>query len=106
MDLKGTKTEKNLMEAFAGESQQETNILIMQARQKKMALSKSLLFSKKLPTMKRNTQSFGLSFSTALAIHMKISLMQQLASMRNGQICISVWQTKQSQRASTQSQCK
>ena len=34
-DLKGTKTEANLMAAFAGESQQETNIHTMQAKQKR-----------------------------------------------------------------------
>ena len=40
MELKGTKTEKNLMEAFAGESQQEINTHILQAKQKKKDMSK------------------------------------------------------------------
>ena len=39
-DLKGTKTEANLMAAFAGESKQETNIHTMQAKQKKKAMNK------------------------------------------------------------------
>ena len=38
-DLKGTKTEKNLMEAFAGESQ-EINILISLQKQKKKDMNK------------------------------------------------------------------
>ena len=39
MELKGSKTEKNLMEAFAGESQ-ETNTHILQVKQKKKDMSK------------------------------------------------------------------
>lgn len=37
-ELKGTKTEKNLLEAFAGESQVVTNIPILQARQRRTVL--------------------------------------------------------------------
>ena len=33
MELKGSKTEKNLMEAFAGESQARNNIHTLQAKQ-------------------------------------------------------------------------
>lgn len=39
MELKGSKTEKNLMEAFAGESQAR-RIHILQAKQKKKDMSK------------------------------------------------------------------
>ena len=39
MELKGSKTEKNLMEAFAGESQ-EINIPILQAKLKRKDMSK------------------------------------------------------------------
>ena len=44
MELKGSKTEKNLMDAFAGESQ---------ARNK---------YSKKQQTMKRNMQNYGFNY--------------------------------------------
>ena len=47
MELKGSKTESNLMAAFAGESQ---------ARNK----YKLQVFSKKLQIMKKNMQNFGL----------------------------------------------
>ena len=39
MELKGSKTEKNLMEAFAGESQAR-NIHTLQAKQKKKGMNK------------------------------------------------------------------
>ena len=39
MELKGSKTEKNLMEAFAGESQ-EINIHILLAKLKKKDMNK------------------------------------------------------------------
>ena len=47
MDLKGTKTEKNLMEAFAGESQ---------------ARNKYTLYSKKQQIMKKSTLKCGLNY--------------------------------------------
>lgn len=37
-ELKGSKTEKNLMAAFAGESQREISTLIMRLRLKRTAL--------------------------------------------------------------------
>ena len=39
MELKGSKTEKNLMEAFAGESQAR-NKYTLQAKQKKKGMNK------------------------------------------------------------------
>ena len=59
-NLKGTKTEKNLMEAFAGESQARNNILTMLLRQEKMVLNKLPQFLKKLLIMKKNMQNYGL----------------------------------------------
>ena len=58
MELKGSKTEKNLMEAFAGESQ-ETNIHILLHKQKRMVLFKFQKYLKKLQTTKKNTQNCG-----------------------------------------------
>ena len=40
MELKGSKTEKNLMEAFAGESQARNKIPILQAKLKRKDMSK------------------------------------------------------------------
>ena len=53
MDLKGSKTEKNLQTAFAGESQAHTSTNIMQVQPKKKAITKLALFLPKLPVMKR-----------------------------------------------------
>ena len=70
MELKGSKTEKNLMEAFAGESQkhlqenhkQETNIRILQVRQEKMAMNKLQQYLKKQLQMKKSMQNYGLNY--------------------------------------------
>ena len=40
MDLKGTKTEKNLMEAFAGESQARNKYTYYASKAKKMVMFK------------------------------------------------------------------
>ena len=40
MELKGSKTEENLIKAFAGKVVQEINIHILQVRQKKKAMNK------------------------------------------------------------------
>ena len=65
MDLKGTKTEKNLMEAFAGESQAR-NKYTYYASQAKTAMFKSLRFLKKPLRTNKNTPSFGLSSCTVV----------------------------------------
>ena len=62
MELKGSKTEQNLMNAFAGESQARNNILILQVRLKKKVINKSLLFLKKQLIMKKNMLKCGLSY--------------------------------------------
>ena len=58
-ELKGTKTEKNLLEAFAGESQARTSTLTMHQKQRKTVTSRLLLFLKRQPTTKRSTLSYG-----------------------------------------------
>ena len=60
-NLKGTKTEKNLMEAFAGESQARNKYTYFASKAKKEATNKSRLSLKKLPVTKRNTQRYGSS---------------------------------------------
>ncbi len=66
-DLKGTKTEKNLMQAFAGlhlqeNHKQETNTHILQAKLKRKDMSKLLQYSKKQQIMKKNMQKCGLNY--------------------------------------------
>lgn len=58
-ELKGTKTEKNLMEAFSGESQARNKYSYYASKAKKMATSRLLLSLKKLPIMKKSMQSYG-----------------------------------------------
>jgi len=60
-ELKGTKTEQNLMTAFAGESQARNKYTYYAAQAKKMVLFKLVKFLKKLQIMKRNTQKYGLN---------------------------------------------
>ena len=55
----GEKTKKNLEEAFAGESMARINMITMLVSLKKQAMSKSLIFLKKQPRMKKSMLSFG-----------------------------------------------
>lgn len=61
-NLKGTKTEKNLMEAFAGESQARNKYTYFASKAKKMDMNKLLLYSKKQQIMKKNMQRCGLNY--------------------------------------------
>lgn len=56
----GTKTEKNLMEAFAGESQAAINTPIMHQQQKRQDLYRWQIFLKKPQTRKKSMQKCGL----------------------------------------------
>ena len=58
-ELAGTKTEQNLWKAFAGESQQEINILSSLLQQEKKVTTKSQLSLKKLQETKENTLKCG-----------------------------------------------
>ena len=60
MELKGSKTEKNLMEAFAGESQ--ANIHILHLKQKRKDMSKLQQYSKKQQITKKNMLKCGLNY--------------------------------------------
>ena len=62
MNLKGSKTEQNLMAAFAGESQARNKYTYYASKAKKRAIIRLLPFSRKRQTMKKSTQKFGLSF--------------------------------------------
>lgn len=59
-ELKGSKTEQNLMAAFAGESQARNKYTYYASQAKKKVLFKSARFLKKQLTMKKNMLKFGL----------------------------------------------
>ena len=61
-ELKGTKTEKNLQEAFAGESQARNKYTFF-ASKAKTVTSRLLLSFWRLPRMKKSTPSCGSSIS-------------------------------------------
>ena len=65
MELKGSKTEKNLLTAFAGESQVETATPISHQLRIRKATSKFRLFLRKQQIRKKNTPKDCLSFSKA-----------------------------------------
>ena len=59
MELKGTKTEKNLWEAFAGESQARNKYTFFASVAKKEGYSSWPRSLRRLPPMKRNTPRCG-----------------------------------------------
>jgi len=56
--IKGTKTEKNLLAAFAGESQARNRYTFLPVPQKKKALNRFHVFSWKPLKMKKNMLKF------------------------------------------------
>lgn len=65
-ELKGTKTERNLMEAFAGESQARNKYTFYDLRLAKTATSRLPLSLRKLLPMKKSTPNCGSSFFTTV----------------------------------------
>ena len=62
-DLKGTKTEANLMEAFAGESMATNKYTYYASKAKKDGYVQiASIFEETAKKMKRNMQNFGLSY--------------------------------------------
>ena len=61
MELKGSKTEQNLMTAFAGESQARNKYTYYASQAKKMDMNKLQLYSRKLLITRKNMLSFGLN---------------------------------------------
>ena len=61
MELKGSKTEANLMTAFAGESQARNKYTYFASKARKDGYVQIANISRKLPTTKRSTRKFGLS---------------------------------------------
>ena len=65
MELKGSKTEKNLMEENL---KLEINIPILHQKQKKKVMFKLVRFLRKLPITKKNMQRFGSNCYKAVAL--------------------------------------
>ena len=61
VSLKGSQTEKNLLIAFAGESQARNRYTFFASQAKKMDMKQSQKFSKKPQTKKKNTQNVFLN---------------------------------------------
>ena len=66
-DLKGTKTEKNLWEAFAGESQARNKYTYFASKAKKDGYVQISRFSRRQLLTRRSTLRFGSSFFRASA---------------------------------------
>ena len=66
MELKGSKTEKNLQEAFSGESQARNKYTYYASVAKKQATNRSKPSLKKRPTTKKNMLKSGSNFSMAV----------------------------------------
>jgi len=62
MELKGSKTEQNLMAAFAGESQARNKYTYYASAAKKEGFDKLLLYLKKQLVMKKNMLKCGLNY--------------------------------------------
>lgn len=60
MELKGSRTEANLMAAFAGESQARNKYTYYASKAKKDGYEQIAAILKKLPIMKKNMQRCGL----------------------------------------------
>lgn len=60
MDLKGSKTEKNLMAAFAGESQARNKYTYYASQAKKEGFVQISRILKKPQIMKKSTPNYGL----------------------------------------------
>ena len=63
MELKGSKTEQNLMTAFAGESQARNKYTYFASKAKKEGYEQiAAIFQETAQIMKKNMQKCGLSF--------------------------------------------
>lgn len=66
MELKGSKTEKNLQAAFAGESQARNKYTYYASVAKKAGYEQIKAFFEERPTTKKNTLRSGSNSSTAV----------------------------------------
>ena len=96
-DLKGTKTEKNLMDAFAGESQARNKYTYYASQAKKDGYVQiQQIFEE---TARNEMEHAKLWFKYLLGVPKKISRMLLPVKISNGLKCTSVWQRKPMKKA-------
>ena len=66
MELKGSKTEKNLMEAFAGESMARNKYTYYASKAKKDGFEQIAKFFEETAANEKNTPRFGLNICTTV----------------------------------------
>ena len=100
MELKGSKTEKNLYEALAGESQARNKYDWFASKAKKDGYEEIAEVFLLLQTTKKNTQNFGSRHFTEakLMAPMKTFLQPLLVKEANGLICTNAWQKKHAKK--------
>ena len=105
MELKGSKTEKNLMEAFAGESQARNKYTYYASKAKKKATTSLPTSLNKLPTMKKSMPKSGSSSCTAAKFPQLSRTLKTLLPVKtmNGPICMPAWPKKPEKKVLTKS---
>ena len=99
-DLKGTKTESNLWEAFAGESKARNKYTYYASKAKKDGYEQiAALFEETAAQEKEHAKLCSNSF-TVLVLPLRTSKTARWARTRSGQTCIHVWQKKLAKKAS------
>ena len=74
MNLKGTKTEQNLMAAFAGESQARNKYTYYASKAKKEAMNKLLQYLKKQQEMRKNMLKCGSNYYMKIIFHLQLKI--------------------------------
>lgn len=98
--LEGTKTQANLMAAFAGESQAHTKYQYYASKAKKDGYNQIAAIFTETAMNEKSMQKFGLSFCTAAQFPARrlICRMPQTAKIMSGRICMQLSQKKQGKR--------
>lgn len=91
----GTKTEKNLWEAFAGESQARNKYTYFASVAKKAGFEQIAALFLQTAENEKEHASCGLRLSASLVTLPKTCSMLRKAKMLSGLICMIVWQEKQ-----------
>jgi len=101
-DLKGTKTEKNLMEAFAGESQARNKYTYFASKAKKDGYVQiANIFEETAANEKEHAKMwFKLLRAAPSKTQLPTSRQQQEARTVNGRKCTRAWRRRHAKRAS------
>ena len=96
----GTQTEKNLMEAFAGESQARNKYTYFASKAKKEGFEQIAEIFRRPPTTRRSMRNSGLRNWKVLAIPLRTFCTQLKVRTMSGQICMKVLQRPLRRRVS------